>query len=64
MDADPVYLGQNRSTEFFIYGTHIKHREFVKDRTQFFIERVLCKLDFSHVKVTYPADFEVFVDDL
>lgn len=50
--------------EIFIYGTHIKHREFVKDRTQFFIERVLCKLDFSHVKVTYPADFEVFVDDL
>ena len=50
--------------KFLMYSTHIKHREFVKDRTQFFIKRVLCKLDFSHVKVTYPTDFKVFMDDL
>jgi hypothetical protein len=24
----------------------------------------LCELDFSHIKVAYTADFEVFVDDL
>lgn len=45
-------------------GTYIKHRELGQDSTKFFIKAVLRKFDLAHVKVPYPADFEVFVDDL
>ena len=51
-----------RSNEIKV--THIEHRKFRQDGTQLLLERVLGEFDFTHIKVPYPADFEVFMDDL
>lgn len=56
----PAYIEGAR----LFYNTNIEDREVIEDRAQFFIECILGKLDFAHVKVTNAADFEVFVDDL
>lgn len=44
--------------------THIEDRELGQDSAELLIESVLCKLDFSHVKVANTTNLEVFVDDL
>ena len=44
--------------------TNIKHWKFSQNSTKFFVKCVLSKFDLAHVKVSYSADFEVFVDDL
>ena len=47
-----------------VASTHIKHRKLGQDGIKLLLKRVLCKLDLSHIKIPYPTDFEVFVDDL
>ena len=47
-----------------VVSTHIKHRKLGQDGIKLLLKRVLCKLDLSHVKIPYPTDFEVFVNDL
>lgn len=44
--------------------THVQHGELGQNSDELFLKRVRCKLDLAHVKVSYPADFEVFVDNL
>ncbi len=44
--------------------TDVEHGEFIQDGAEFFVKRILCELDFAHVKVTDSANFEVFMDDL
>ena len=63
-DAGPVVQDQSSKRAWKVIVTHIKHGEFVEDCTEFLIEGVLRKLDLAHVEVAYPADFEVFMDDL
>ncbi len=64
MDVNPVRnCGiseglQNKAT------TYIEHREFGEDCTEFFVERVLCELDFAHIEAADAANLEVFMDYL
>lgn len=51
-------------TQFKASKTYIEHGELCQNGAQFFIECILRKLDLAHVEVSYPADFEVFVDNL
>ena len=44
--------------------TYVKDRKVLQDGSELFIKRVLGELDLSHVKVSYPTDLEVFMDDL
>ena len=46
------------------WRTHVEDREFTQYCAELLIKRVLGKLDFSHVELTYAAYFEVFVNDL
>jgi hypothetical protein len=45
-------------------ATYVEHREFGEDGSELLVKAVLGELDLAHVEVSYPADFEVFVDNL
>lgn len=42
----------------------VEDGEFSEDRAGFLVEGILTELDFPHIETSYPADFEVLVDDL
>ena len=44
--------------------THIDDRKLFENGPELFVEGILGKLDFTHVKVTDTADLEVLVDYL
>jgi hypothetical protein len=64
MGGDPTYKRQMPQDLNMRLATHIEHRKLGQDGVELLFKRILCKLDLSHIKVSYSTDFEVFVNDL
>jgi len=65
MDEDPEIRGHFIQLDCKLSArTYIEQRKFRQDSAKFFSERILCKFDFSHIEISNPTDFEVFVDNL
>jgi hypothetical protein len=64
MDVDSDSTISKDSVESIKIKAHVEDWKIGKYRPKLFIEGILGKFDFSHVKVAYSTDFEVFMDDL
>jgi hypothetical protein len=42
----------------------VEHGKVVQDGAELFVKSVLGEFDLAHIKVAYPADFKVLVDNL
>lgn len=63
-DVSPMKRTVSDCVQELCICTYIENWEFCQDAVEFFFKGVLSKLDFSHIKVSYPTNFEVFMNDL